>query len=107
MNDCLTRYVSGLSELLHHLRVDGDHHVLLALHELVSRLHLFSYPGTEWSTNYGSTDIYYPLLRNLLEIWLVRQVVKYIGLLHSEVADMLQGEVLVARHIYCLDLVVS
>ena len=99
--------MSGLSKLLRHLRVDGNHHVLFALHMLVPRVHLLSYPGTEGSTNYGSTDINYPLLRDLLEIWLVRQVVKYIGLLHSEVTDMLQGEVLVARYVDSLDLVVG
>ena len=106
MNDCLTRYVSGLSELLHHLRVDGDHHVLLALHVLVPRFYLLSYPGAEGSTNYGSTDIDYPLLRDLLETGFVRKVIHDVLLLRGEGADMLQGQVLVARHVDCLDLVV-
>ena len=99
--------MSGLGELLRHLGVHGDHHVLLALHELVPRLHLFCYPVTEWSTNYGSTDIDYPLLGDLLEIWIVRQVVQNVRLLLGEVADMLQGQVFVARYIDCLDLVVG
>ena len=69
-------------------------------------MHLLCYPCTEGSTNHGSTDIDYPLLGDLLEIWIVRQVVQDVRLLLGEVADMLQGQVLVARHVDCLDLVV-
>jgi len=70
-------------------------------------VHLLGYPGAEGSTNHGSTDIDNPLLGHLLEIWIVRQVGQDVRLELAEVADMLQGQVLVARHVDCLDLVVG
>ena len=95
-----------MGELSRHFRVDGDHHVLLALHELVARLDLLSYPVAEGLADHGRADIDDPLLGHLLEVWLVWKVVCDVGLLHDEVTDVLQGQVLVARHVDRLDLVI-
>ena len=74
---------------------------------LVTRSDLLSYPVAEGSTDHSSTTIHDPLFRYLLEVRLVRQIVHNVGLLHDEGADVLQGQVLVARHVVRLDLVVG
>ena len=68
---------------------------------------MLRYPVAKGSPNHSSAHINDPLFGHLLEVGLVWEVVHDVGLLHDEVADVLQGQVLVARHVNRLDLVIG
>ena len=107
MIDGLTGDMRGLSELLSHLGIDGDHHIAFALDKFIACSYLLSYPVAEGGTDHSCTHVHDPLLGHLLEIRMIRQVVQDVPLLHREVADVLQRQVLITRHVDSLDLVVG
>ena len=93
-------------ELLRHHRVHGDHHLLLPGHLQVPILHLVDDPVLEGLANHGCTNIDDPLLRCLRDVGFVGQVMRDSRLLTGELEDLLQGQVLVLRHVHGLDFVV-
>ena len=89
-----------------HLRVHGDHHLLLVGHLSVPVLDLLLDPGLERCANDGSADVDDPLLGRLRQVRRVRQVQLDVRLGADELADALEREVLVLRAVERLDLVV-
>ena len=102
----LTTDVRGAMVRGLHLGVDVDPHLFLFGHRGVPILHLLNHPILERLADDGSADIDDPPLRRLRKVWLVRQVLCDLGILPSELADTLEREVIVPRHVHSLDLVV-
>ena len=75
MNEVLTGHVGAGLELGSHLGVHGDQHLLLSAHDGVSLLDLVRDPGLELATEDDCADIDDPLLRNFLQVNIVRQEV--------------------------------
>ena len=94
-------------ELGGHLGVHGDQHLLLGAHDGVALLHLVGDPGLELTTEDHGAHVDDPLLGHLLQVDVVGQEVRDVGLLRHELEDALDGEVLVLRHEEGLHLVVG
>ena len=58
-------------ELGGHLRIHGDHDLLLLGHEGVAFLHLLVDPLLEDLPDDGRTDVDDPLLGHFLQVWLI------------------------------------
>ena len=94
------------TELVRHHRVHLDHDLLLVGHQGISILNLLLDPGLERLSQDSGTDIDDPLLRCLRDVGFVGQVMRDSRLLAGELEDLLQGQVLVLRHVHGLDFVV-
>ena len=68
MDDQLTGNVRASTELCSHLRVHGDHHLLLGAHYSVPLLHLMVNPVSELVTENGGTNVHNELFWHLDEI---------------------------------------
>ena len=93
-------------ELGSHLRIDRDHHLLFLAHQDVAFLDLVSHPVSELVAKNDGADVDDPLLWNLWQVEIVRQEVRYVGLVAHEVQDALQREIVVLRNEQRLNLVV-
>ena len=89
-----------------HLWVEGDHHLSLLGHLGVPLLDLLGHPVSECITDDRGTDVHNPLLRRLRQVNIIRQVVGNVGQVADEDHDLLDGEVLILRHVHVLDAVV-
>ena len=103
----LTRHVTGGAELGRHRRIHGDHHLFLLLHEDVALLDLLIDPLLEGVPEDGGANVHDPLLGNLREVELVRQVEVDESLSGDEGHHLLDAEVLVLRHVQRLHIVVA
>ena len=103
----LTGDMSGGLELGGQLRIHVDHDLLLLRHQGVALLNLLCDPVSETLAQHGSTYIDYPLFRNLRNVNLVRHVGFDLRHRSNILKDLLEREVLVLRHIQCLDRVVG
>ena len=90
-------------ELGRHHGVHFDHDLLLLGHDGVALLHLRLDPGLEGLADDSRADVHNPLLGHLRHVGLVRQVIGDVGLLAGELADLLERQVLVLRHVQGLD----
>ena len=102
----LTGDVGAGGELGRHLGVHGDHDLLLLGHDGVPILDLFLDPLLEAGTDDGRAHVHDPLLRDLLDVGLVRQVVVDLRLRAGEGEDVLQAQAFVLWNMNILDLVV-
>ena len=102
----LTADVGAGLELGLHLGVDVDHHLPLLLHEGIPLLDLLLDPVLERLADHRGAHVHDPLLGRLREVRRVGQVVVDVGMLADELADALQGEIVVLRHMARPDLVV-
>ena len=102
----LTGDVRAGFELGGHLRIHGDHDLLLLRHERVPLLDLLGDPLLEVLAHDGGADVQDPLLRDLRQVGLVGQVQVDLRVLAHEGEDLLERQVLVLRHVDVLDGVV-
>ena len=91
-------------ELGGHHGIHLDHDVLLLGHEGVALLHLVDDPGLERLADHGGADVDDPLLGRLRQVRLVGHVCGDVLVLLAELADVLQREILVLRHIQSLNI---
>ena len=98
--------MGGGLELGRHLGIHGDHDLLLLAHQCIPLLHLLRDPGLELFTENSRDDVDQPLLWDFRHVDLVGEVHEHVGLVDDELEDLLDGEVLVLRHVEGLHLVV-
>ena len=92
-------------EFLSDLRIESDHHIILLIHLVVS-LHNSAFdPMLERLSDDGRTDIDEPLLRNLGQVDVVRQIELDVRVSRAKHKDLVDGERLVVRHIEVLHIV--
>ena len=103
----LTRDMSRGCELGSEGRIHCDHQLALLRHQGVAILDLLSNPSPEGITEDSSADVHNPLLGDLREVWLVREVVGQVALAAHILEDLLQGEILVLRDVERLHLAVQ
>ena len=87
------------SKLLSHTSVHGYHDLLLVGHERVPLLHLLANPVLERVAQDCGANVDDPLLRDLGQVDVVREVVLEPWLLRREGKDLLDREVLVLGHV--------
>ena len=97
--------MSRCRELGGHLGVHGDHHLLFVRHEGVAVLDLHLHPSFELLSKHSCANIDDPLLRNLRQIDLVREILTDSRFVADEVHDLLQRQVLVLGDMQSLDVV--
>ena len=93
-------------ELLRHYRVHRDHDLLFLGHQGVPFFDLRINPFLEVSSDHCGADVHDPLLRDLREVGLIREVQIDLRLVADELHHALEGQVLVLRHVDVLDLVI-
>ena len=98
--------MGGVDKLLGHLWVHRDHQLSFLRHQSIAFLDLLAHPLLEWSAEHGSNDVDQPLFGRLGEVDLVGQVVRDIRVVADELHNLLQGQVLIHRHMEVLDAVV-
>ena len=98
MDDQLTRNVRAGAELCSHLRVHGDHHLLLGAHYGVPLLHLVVNPVSELVAEHGCTNVHDELFGHLDEIKLIGEEICNARLLADKVENALDRKVLVLRY---------
>ena len=106
MCEALTADVAAGLELGGHLRVHRDHDLLLLGHDGVALFDLIADPFFELLAHDYSANVDNPLLWHFLQVWLIRQVHLDPRLVANERQDLLDGEVLVLRHVQRLNSVV-
>ena len=94
-------------ELGGHHRVHGDHDLLLLGHQGVALLDLLEDPLSEVVADDGGAHVHDPLLRHLLQVRRVREVEPNLGLAGDVGHHLLEGEVLVLRHVDVLHVLVG
>ena len=98
--------MGGGCELGSHLRVHGDHHLLLGAHDGVALFHLVMDPCSEFVAQNDSTDVDQPLLRDFGQVNVVWEEVTDVRFVSDEFEDAIDGQVLVLGHKQGLDLLV-
>ena len=76
-------------ELGRHLRIHGDHHLLLFAHDGIPLLDLVGNPCSELVAEDHGADVDDPLLGHLLQVKIVWQEISYVGLVGYESKDAL------------------
>ena len=97
MDAQLTGDVRAGTELCSHLRVHGDHHLLLGAHYGVPLLHLVVNPVSELVAENGGTNVHNELLGHLDEIKLIREKICNAGLFDDKRENAFDRKVLVLR----------
>ena len=102
----LTTNMSRCFKSSRHLRVHGDHDLLFFAHQCITLLNLLRDPFLELITQNSRNCVDEPLLWDFWHVDLVWEVHEHVRLVDDELEDLFDGEVLVLRHVNCLDLVV-
>ena len=89
-----------------HLRVHGDHHLLLLAHQGVALLDLLDDPILEGITEDNRENVDEPLLGHLWKVDIIRKIHGDDRFVGGVLEDLLDGEILVLRDMDCLHLVV-
>ena len=88
----LTAYFGGGTEHISHLLVHGDHDVLLGGHVPVAQFDLRLHPVGEVILEDGGADIADPLFADLMDLLVIRHVVKNMRMaVAEEESDVFQG----------------
>ena len=98
----LTRNVRAGTELRSHLRVHGDHHLLLGAHHGVALLDLVCNPGPELVAENDGTNVHNELLGHLDEVKFIGEEIQHARLLADESENALNRKVFVLGDKECL-----
>ena len=98
--------MGGGFELGRHLRVHGDHDLLLFAHQGVALLDLLDDPILEGITEDNRENVDEPLLGHLWKVDIIRKIHGDDRFVGGVLEDLLDGEILVLRDMDCLHLVV-
>ena len=103
----LTAEVGAFCELGGHHGVHRDHDLPLLRHDGVTFLDLFCDPLFEVLANHCSADVYYPLLGDLRQVRLVRQIGLDVRLRCNKLHHAVHSQVFVLGHVQVLHGVVA
>ena len=95
--------MSAGGKLRGHHWVHADHDLFLFGHDGIALFDLLGDPLLEILSDHCNTDIDNPLLRDLGQVWLVRQVVFDVRLPCDELHHALHRQVLILGHVYMFD----
>ena len=88
----LTRYLGGFLEGFSQVRINLDHLVLLAGHNLISNLNLLFNPSLKVVLDHRIDDVAQKLLGELVDLIVVGQVLVNLVVLLAKLGDLVERE---------------